>query len=111
MGGSSNEYRAAFRKKVLVSLEAQSDLVDGIAFYDANGSDVGDYFRHAILADLQSLSIFGGVHAKRFGFHCMPAKRFPFAIYYEVALGEVRVVAVLDERRDPNWIEARLLRR
>ncbi len=95
---------------VLVSLDAQADFLAGIAFYDANGTSVGNYFRQAILADLHSLSLYGGVHSIRFGFHCMPAKRFPFAIYYAVSDDDVLVIAILDERRDPQWIEARLRR-
>lgn len=70
---------------VLVSGDAERDILDGIAFYGAYGPDVGNYFYLSILADLQALSVFGGVHSKRSGYHCMPAKRFPFAIYYAVS--------------------------
>jgi hypothetical protein len=38
----------------------------------------------------------------------MLAKRFPYAIYYEVADEAAYVVAVLPMRRSPNWIEKRL---
>ena len=38
----------------------------------------------------------------------MPAKRFPYAVYYYLASDEVLVVAILDERRDPDWIKRRL---
>ena len=31
----------------------------------------------------------------------MLAKRFPFAVYYEVENGIARVVAILDMRQDP----------
>lgn len=95
---------------VLVSGDAERDILDGIAFYGAIGPDVGNYFYLSILADLQALSVFGGVHSKRFGYHCMPAKRFPFAIYYAVSDSTVYVVAILDERRDPDWIARRLER-
>jgi hypothetical protein len=40
----------------------------------------------------------------------MAAKRFPYAIYYTVEGATVSVVAVLDERRDPEWVKSRLLR-
>ena len=93
---------------VLVSDDAERDILDGIAFYDANGPDVGNYFNVSILADLQALSVFGGIHSTRLGYHCMPAKRFPFAIYYTVSDSTVYVVAILDERRDPDWIARRL---
>ena len=62
------------------------------------------------MADLRSLGVMGGVYAKRYGFHCMSAKRFPYAVYYFVVGELVSIVAILDERRDPNWIEWRLKR-
>jgi hypothetical protein len=36
------------------------------------------------------------------------AKRFPIAIYYECDGTSVTVVAVLDARRNPSWIERKL---
>lgn len=95
---------------VTLSDDAERDLRDGIAFYDQHGREVGGYFLDSITADLRSLCVLGGVHAKRYGFHCMGAKRFPYAVYYFVAGDIVSVVAILDERRDPDWIERRLKR-
>jgi len=41
----------------------------------------------------------------------MFAKRFPYAIYYEIK-GEIAyVVAVLPMRRDPLWIKRRIQQR
>lgn len=95
---------------VLVSNDAERDIHDGVAFYEASGKDIASYLYRSILVDLQSLSVFGGIHAKRFGYHRMSAKRFPFSIYYNILDSSVRVVAVLDERRDPDWIRTRLTR-
>ncbi len=96
--------------KVRVSDDAERDLAHGISFYDRHGVEVGNHFRDSILADLQALSVLGGVHAKRFGYHCMSAKRFPYAIYYMTDDTTVSVVGILDERRDPAWIQQRLNR-
>ncbi|MCA9226500.1 MAG: hypothetical protein KDA47_12850, partial [Planctomycetales bacterium] len=68
-----------------MSTDAERDIDEGITFYNSTGHDVGSYFYRSILVDLQSLTLFSGIHPKRFGFHCMPAKRFPFAIYYAVS--------------------------
>lgn len=35
-------------------------------------------------------------------------KRFPYAVYYELAGQEIRVRAVLDCRGNPKWIQSRL---
>ena len=41
----------------------------------------------------------------------MLASRFPFGTYYLEAEHETGVVAVLDLRRDPNWIRGQVIRR
>jgi hypothetical protein len=38
----------------------------------------------------------------------MLAHRFPFGIYYRETQSETQVLAVLDLRRDPNWIRKEL---
>ena len=92
---------------VQLSDDAERDLLMGIAFYDAGDRRAGDYFFESLTADVRSLAVLGGVHSIRYGFHCMTASRFPFAIYYAVR-SEVVMVAILDERRDPTWIVDRL---
>lgn len=53
--------------------------------------------------------LYAGVHPKKFGsYHCMFAKRFPFAIYYKMNEDLVYVHAILDCRRDPGMISERL---
>jgi hypothetical protein len=34
--------------------------------------------------------------------------RFPFAIYYKIESGDVRIFRVLDCRRDPAWAKRQL---
>ncbi len=41
----------------------------------------------------------------------MFAKRFPYAIYYEIEDETAYVVAALPMRRDPAWIERKLKER
>lgn len=66
---------------------------------------MGDYFLASLRADLTSLGIFAGIHAKPFlDVHRALAKRFPYAIYYFVDGEVVTVLAVLDGRRDPEAI-------
>ena len=93
---------------VQLSDDAERDLLDGIGFYDANDRPAGDYFLESLTADVRSLSLLGGVHSMRHGYRCMSASRFPYAVYYEVRSDVVSVVAILDERRDPEWIVGRL---
>ncbi len=69
---------------------------------------MGGYFLDSLFSDIDSLQLYAGIHARHFGYHRLLSRRFPFAIYYRVAGRTVRVHAVLDCRRNPEWIEERL---
>jgi plasmid stabilization system protein ParE len=87
---------------------ARDDLRDGWMFYEQQAAGIGDYFLDSIQADVQSLRIYAGIHELADGFHRMLAKRFPFAIYYLMTEDGIDIYAILDCRRDPNWIAKRL---
>ena len=82
--------------KLLVLKQAQQDLQEGKQFYSLNGNEVGKYFYDSIVADIESLWIYSGVHIIEFGLYRMPAKRFPFAIYYTIKEKTTIVAAILD---------------
>lgn len=69
---------------------------------------LGDYFLDCIQADVRSLTVFAGIHEMSDGFHRLLAKRFPFAVYYLISNETVEIYAILDCRRDPEWIIKRL---
>ena len=89
--------------------EAENDLIRGFFFYESQAGGLGEYFLDSISSDIESLYLYAGVHALHFGFHRLLAKRFPFAIYYRVQRGLVRVYAVLDCRQDPAAVRDRLI--
>jgi len=49
-------------KDVVVLKEAADDLENGRSFYDRRQMGVGDYFWDSLIADMESLSIFAGIH-------------------------------------------------
>lgn len=98
-------------KDVVVLKEAADDLEDGRSFYDRRQMGVGDYFWDSLIADLESLSIFAGIHSKQHGLYRMLSKRFPYAIYYQIEDDTAYVIAILPMRRDPAWLEAKLRNR
>ena len=98
-------------RKVIALKEVAVDLEEGRLFYDEKEQGVGDYFFDSLISDLESLKLYAGIHSKRFGFHRMFSKRFPFAIYYEIDKDIASVVAVLDMRRHPSWIRGKLDKR
>lgn len=55
-----------------------------------------------LLADVDSLAGYAGIHAQIHGFHRMLARRFPYAIYYRVIDDVCVVYRILDCRRNPG---------
>jgi hypothetical protein len=62
--------------KVQVLRSAIEDLVAGRKFYDRQEAGVGDYFFDSPFAEIDSLALYGVIHAIHFGFHRLLAKRF-----------------------------------
>lgn len=92
---------------VELRVEARDDLIDGALFYEQQRQGLGDYFADCLFEDLEREA---GIHEIVFGLHRKLSKRFPFAIYYRTEESAVDVVAILDCRRDPDWIASRLRR-
>ena len=88
--------------KVRILTSALNDLAGGRAFYEAQGEGLGDYFLDSVFSDIDSLVLYGGIHRKAMGYHRLPTRRFPYAVYYKMgADGCVIVFRVLDCRQDP----------
>jgi plasmid stabilization system protein ParE len=98
-------------KQVVVLADAAEDLEAARDFYEAQEAGIGGYFVDSLLADIESLRLFSGIHPLHFEFHRMLASRFPFGIYYREHGDESQVFAVLDLRRNPNWIRKELGKR
>jgi hypothetical protein len=81
-------------------------MADGIRFYERQEAGLGAYFLTSIMSDLRSLKIYGGGHQIYEGtpYHRMVCRRFPYSVYYLKDGSDIAVYAVLDDRRDPNWI-------
>jgi hypothetical protein len=62
---------------VYILEEAVDDLNEGRSFYDVQETGVGDYFWDCLIADIESLIIYAGVHRKKLdGF--VKSRIFPF---------------------------------
>ncbi|MBS0367522.1 MAG: type II toxin-antitoxin system RelE/ParE family toxin [Proteobacteria bacterium] len=81
---------------------AFGDLERGKDFYAQHGPELGDYFVDALIADIDSLALYAGIHMKIWGFHRMLARRFPYAIYYQVDHDICIIWRVLDCRQRPS---------
>ena len=91
--------------KLKILSSAIDDLYQGRLFYERQGEGVGDYFFDSLFSDIDSLTLYGGIHSKFYGYHRMLSKRFPYAVYYTVQRKEsVLVWRVLDLRQNPKNI-------
>jgi hypothetical protein len=67
--------------KINVLSSALEDLYEGRLFYEKQGEGLGEYFFDSLFSDIDSLTLYGGIHPKVFGYHRLLSRRFPFAIY------------------------------
>jgi hypothetical protein len=95
-------------KKILISEDAFGDLNDGFLFYEAQDFGLGDYFTACLRADIEGLKITAGIHREIHGFHRLLSRVFPHGIFYTVQANLVTILAVIDLRRNPDWITDRL---
>jgi hypothetical protein len=95
-------------KKILISEDAFGDRNDGFLFYEAQNFGLGDYFTACLRADIEGLKVTAGLHRKIQGFHRLLSRVFPQGIFYTVQADEVTILAVIDLRRNHDWISSRL---
>ena len=84
---------------ISISSDAEDDLIDGYLFYERQHPGLGAYFRSRLVAGIESLAFYAGIHEVVFGFHPLLSKLFPFCIYYVLSGNSVLVVAVLEARQ------------
>jgi hypothetical protein len=95
--------------RIRISSDALEDLSDGFLFYEFQDRGLGDYFISQMRADIDGLKITAGIHRQPHRhLHRLLSRRFPYAIFYEFKDSEALVVAVVDCRRDPDWISEHL---
>jgi len=95
--------------KIRILDSAAQDLIDGARFYERQEQGLGEYFLDSLYADIDSLILYAGIHARFFRhYQRLLAKRFPFAVYYKIDGNTVLIYAVLDCRRNPAWIRKRM---
>ena len=94
--------------RIRILRPALEDLATAREFYDSQSDGIGDYFFDSLFSEIDSLTLYAGIHPMRFGYHRMVVQRFPYCIYYRISDEEATVFRVLDARRDPTWIRRSL---
>ena len=94
--------------KLQILASATEDLTVGFLFYESQLKGLGGYFLESLFSDIDSLKLYAGIHTKVFGYYRLLSKRFPYAIYYKKEHDKILINAILDCRRDPDWIREKL---
>jgi hypothetical protein len=95
--------------KVRVLRSALEDLAAGRRFYDRQGHGLGDYFFDSLFAEIDSLTLYGGIHpVSTVRISSAARQAFSLRVYYRIIGGEAVVFRVLDCRRDPAWVRRKL---
>lgn len=94
--------------RILISDDAEGDLIDGARFYDSIEPGLGERFIDSLLSDIDSLRSYAGIHSSVWGYHRLLARRFPYAVYYSLSDDLVWIHAVLDCRQDPDKTQKRI---
>ena len=94
--------------QIQISEDALRDLNEGFLFYEAQEIGLGDYFVSSLRSNIERLKIAGGTHRIVYlDYHRLVCEFFPYAVYYTHDFDTIIVWAVVDQRRDPNWIRER----
>lgn len=95
--------------RIKITSDALEDLNEGYLFYEAQEDGLGEYFSDSLKSDIEGLKVTGGVHRLAFRDYRRALSRiFPYAIYYSMEGQTVTIWAVIDCRRNPEWISDHL---
>ncbi len=95
--------------RIHITSDALEDLNEGYLFYEAQEQGLGEYFSDSLKSDIEGLKVTGGIHRLAFRDYRRALSRiFPYAIYYSMEGQIVTIWAVIDCRRNPEWISEQL---
>lgn len=96
--------------KVVFSSVFQEDLLAAETYYFGISTRLGEKFHARVKENVRSIVRWrGGDHVGPQGYPCKRCTPFPWLVYYEVVEEELRVLALLHERRAPGTLIRRML--
>jgi plasmid stabilization system protein ParE len=95
--------------QIRLSNEAWLDLDEGFWFYETQEPGLGDHFASCLRADIEGLRLTAGTHRVVYAdYHRLLSRVVPHGVFYTLE-GDCAVIwAVIDLRRDPQWIRNKL---
>ncbi len=94
---------------IRIADEALDDQDKGFWFYETQEAGLGDYFASCLSGDITGLRISAGIHRAQYrDYRRLLSRVFPYPIYYTCSENAAVVWAVVDCRRNPEWIREHL---
>jgi hypothetical protein len=93
--------------QIKIEERAILDIQQSFVYYEQQQSGLGVQFNRTVFNAFENLKI-NPFYQIRYGtFRCLPLKKFPFMIHYEVNEKIVTVYAVINTSLDPekNWLK------
>lgn len=95
--------------QIRLSNEARLDLNEGFWFYETQEPGLGEYFASCLRADIEGLRFTAGTHRLVYAdYHRLLSRVFPHGIFYTFEQNCAVIWAVIDLRRNPEWIRKKL---
>ena len=99
--------------KVAIQAGAGKDIQNCAKFWEKKCPGLGQEFIEFILFEVDKLERVAGIHPNSGRHYRMVVQgRFPYySIFYRITGDTTEAIAIVDTRRDPEWIAAFLKRR
>jgi len=95
---------------LIVNPEAEADIAEAKAWYDAQRPGLGDDLLDRIREVMNLVQRQPLLHGKVFqDLRLVLVERFPYAVVYRIDDDQITVVAIFHTRRDPNHWKSRSL--
>ena len=106
-GARAHQTVAAMTRRVILSDEAERDLLEAARWYEEQRPGLGDEYIREVDAAIERLGTEAMMYAPVYhDARRIPVRRFPYMIYYVVEERFIRVISVFHGRRDPRrWRE------
>jgi plasmid stabilization system protein ParE len=100
------------RRRLVFHPRVEEDLDAIVAHYAPLDPALPGRFRARLMEQIERIELFPESGAILFeSYRRALLKRFPYMAVYRTSAGRLELLAVVDVRRDPAWIEATIARR
>ncbi|HEV3073451.1 MAG TPA: type II toxin-antitoxin system RelE/ParE family toxin [Thermoanaerobaculia bacterium] len=87
---------------------AETELVDAAKYYEARSTGLGHSFLAAVRHAIQQILAYPeSSPVVRRGLRRIALRRFPYSLIYAIEFGEIKIIAVMHQKRRPSYWKGR----